>query len=114
MGVTASRRGILDGTTLKSLSKVVYNILLPSLTVTTVINALQKGSIASLSLLPVYAMLQTLVGFLIGAKAVRENCSSVCFSSYFTPIRLFLPTFSALALLWLGCSRRLLLHIFVA
>eukprot|EP00190_Bangiopsis_sp_CCMP1999_P004120 CAMPEP_0198731536 /NCGR_PEP_ID=MMETSP1475-20131203/30502_1 /TAXON_ID= ORGANISM="Unidentified sp., Strain CCMP1999" /NCGR_SAMPLE_ID=MMETSP1475 /ASSEMBLY_ACC=CAM_ASM_001111 /LENGTH=381 /DNA_ID=CAMNT_0044494511 /DNA_START=197 /DNA_END=1342 /DNA_ORIENTATION=+ len=71
IAVVASLRGVFDRSATKALSGIIYNIILPCLTVTTVANAMRIGSFSAYAALPLFALAQISVGFLIGRVLIR-------------------------------------------
>ncbi|PXF48397.1 Protein PIN-LIKES 5 [Gracilariopsis chorda] len=67
IGVVAARRGVLQSSTISALSKLVYNLFLPSLLFSNVLRTLSAPFSNQLLLLPLVAFLQVLSAFLISA-----------------------------------------------
>ncbi|KAJ8906940.1 hypothetical protein NDN08_003423 [Rhodosorus marinus] len=66
IGVLSSKRGILTKENVKVLSTINYNILLPCLSLSSVIRAFQTDVIVGLGILPIVAGLQILLGLALG------------------------------------------------
>mmetsp|Transcript_8104 Transcript_8104/g.12016 ORF Transcript_8104/g.12016 Transcript_8104/m.12016 type:complete len:356 (-) Transcript_8104:772-1839(-) len=66
IGVLSSKRGILTKDNVKVMSTINYNILLPCLSLSSVIRAFQTDVIVGLGILPIVAGLQILVGLTLG------------------------------------------------
>lgn len=71
LGVVAAYRGLLDTATLRALSKVVYNLFLPALLFTNIVQTLSLPRAPGLFLLPLAAVAQVALGLLVGMLGAR-------------------------------------------
>lgn len=70
IGVVATRVGLLTGPSIRSLASVVFNVLLPSMLVTSVARTVAHTGIRTLLVAPFTAWLQVLVGMGVSALSV--------------------------------------------
>ncbi|KAL1524959.1 hypothetical protein AB1Y20_019835 [Prymnesium parvum] len=73
IGYSATRLGLLDGAAVRSLARVVFNLFLPSMLLTSVATTVSRGagSLSALLVVPLLAWAQTALGVLAGAASLR-------------------------------------------